>query len=50
MRTQIVNILRRTLLLGMIAATFGLAGCGQKGPLYLPQPEQPAPATPEKTQ
>ncbi|HET6655208.1 MAG TPA: lipoprotein [Gammaproteobacteria bacterium] len=22
-----------------------LAGCGQKGPLFLPKPEQPAPAT-----
>jgi len=25
-----------------------LAGCGQKGPLYIPQPEKPAPAASTK--
>jgi predicted small lipoprotein YifL len=25
-----------------------LAGCGQKGPLYIPQPEKPAPETSAK--
>ncbi len=26
----------------LLLALCVLAGCGQKGPLYLPQPEQPA--------
>ncbi|WP_439135909.1 LPS translocon maturation chaperone LptM [Pseudomaricurvus sp.] len=28
-----------SLILATALLTFGLAGCGQKGPLYLPQPE-----------
>lgn len=26
---------------GLILICLGLVGCGQKGPLYLPQPETP---------
>jgi predicted small lipoprotein YifL len=37
-----VSIRRRLLLWSMITATAGmvLTGCGQKGPLYLPEPKQ----------
>jgi predicted small lipoprotein YifL len=38
---------RLTLLLALllgIATVTGLAGCGQKGPLKLPNPQAPAPA------
>ncbi|MBU3068523.1 lipoprotein [Aestuariicella sp. G3-2] len=38
-----------SLILATAILTLGLAGCGQKGPLYLPQPEeaeQPASQTP----
>ncbi|MYM63862.1 lipoprotein [Pseudomaricurvus sp. HS19] len=38
--------MRHTLLiLAAISCLLGLAGCGQKGPLYLPQPSEQAPAT-----
>lgn len=33
----------RLLCLALLALGL-LAGCGQKGPLFLPRPEQPAPA------
>ncbi|WP_189421262.1 LPS translocon maturation chaperone LptM [Cellvibrio zantedeschiae] len=29
------------------ALVFLLAGCGQKGPLYLPQPAKPSPDAPQ---
>jgi len=35
----------------LILVCIGLIGCGQKGPLYLPQPDQPkeerSPVTPD---
>lgn len=33
-----------SLLLTTVVLTLGLAGCGQKGPLYLPQPSETQPA------
>ncbi|MGL4268400.1 MAG: LPS translocon maturation chaperone LptM [Plesiomonas sp.] len=38
------NSLCRALALGVVLT---LAGCGVKGPLYMPAPEQPAPAAPQ---
>lgn len=32
------------MVLGAWLAGMGLAGCGQTGPLYLPQPAQPSPS------
>lgn len=37
----------RALVLALSLA-LGLAACGQKGPLYLPEPEQPVPAAAEE--
>jgi len=38
--------MRRPILLPFCLAAFALAGCGNKGPLYLPaRPAVPAPAT-----
>ncbi|XKH60128.1 lipoprotein [Halomonas sediminis] len=34
--------------LAIIAVAILLAGCGQKGPLYLPSPEQPSPEQSEQ--
>ncbi|QXL83112.1 lipoprotein [Comamonas sp. NLF-1-9] len=31
--------------LSLLASSVALASCGQRGPLYLPAPETPAPAT-----
>ncbi|MFZ9116362.1 MAG: LPS translocon maturation chaperone LptM [Burkholderiaceae bacterium] len=28
-----------------LSSSLALSGCGQKGPLYMPRPEFPAPAT-----
>ena len=40
-----MNCARRGVLLAMLLCTSALlAGCGQKGPLYLPQPPQAAPS------
>ncbi|WP_160418437.1 LPS translocon maturation chaperone LptM [Vreelandella zhuhanensis] len=33
-----------------VVAMILLAGCGQKGPLYLPSPEQPSPGQPSPEQ
>ncbi|MGA1041872.1 MAG: LPS translocon maturation chaperone LptM [Burkholderiaceae bacterium] len=36
----------RGLMLGVfLSSSLALSGCGQKGPLYMPRPEFPAPAT-----
>lgn len=35
--------LRRACMLALLLTLWGLAGCGQKGALYLPQPEEPVP-------
>lgn len=37
-------------LLGAIAAAALVAGCGQKGPLVLPEGDAPAPASPTSPQ
>ena len=40
----------RTLITALLVSLALLAGgCGQKGPLYLPQPEEPAPSGPDNT-
>ena len=47
--TQILGAARRhTRVVALVlAATLGAAGCGQKGPLYLPAPaDQASPKTP----
>lgn len=36
-----------TAFVAMLAVSALLAGCGQKGPLYLPEASQPAPAQTE---
>ena len=36
-----------TAFIAMLAVSALLAGCGQKGPLYLPEESQPAPAQTE---
>ena len=36
-----------TALIALVAISTLLAGCGQKGPLFLPQESQPAPAQTE---
>jgi len=36
-------IYRPAALLALLLLLGSLAGCGQKGALYLPQPEEPAP-------
>ncbi|HEX5843086.1 MAG TPA: lipoprotein [Pseudomonas sp.] len=36
-----------TALIALVAVTTLLAGCGQKGPLFLPEDSQPAPAQTE---
>jgi predicted small lipoprotein YifL len=36
-----------TALIALVAVTTLLAGCGQKGPLFLPEESQPAPAQTE---
>ncbi len=50
---QILGFCRRharvvaLVLVGALAGPLGLAGCGQKGPLYIPAPaDQPAPKPP----
>jgi predicted small lipoprotein YifL len=35
--------------LTLLICTLLLAGCGQTGPLYLPEPEQEQPHAPEET-
>lgn len=41
--------LKLFLLLSLGVVTGALAGCGQKGPLYLPPPTKPAPAPASST-
>jgi predicted small lipoprotein YifL len=41
--------LNSLLLLSLCLATGALAGCGQKGPLYMPPPTKPAPAPASST-